>query len=279
MPQQFGNRGFGSAYGSEHLAGGLIYVISTPDEEQSIYPSTNDGFLDITVGVQGSIVSLESVKIFINTFIVFDGAGVTPGYSTRYDALSSYNYVSEHNGYFFHIKEFPRFGLINQDITVQASCPNGEMAEHTYRIFLYPQFQGVYPPVPLNRSLGQVPISRFTGEDVGGLLDDHGPAGLAFFSPSLQQVSAGADVDFNKVEVVTDAQDRYDVKVGFNARPLMLGPWKAVPQVRPYPPHFTIGHVPRLNHSDFRLLRNKDADVTGTLTQTIGPPSTTKIFY
>lgn len=276
--QKFGNRGFGAAYGSEHLAGGLIYVISTPDEDKAIYPSSNGGYLDITVGVQGSIVQLDSIKILINTFVVFDGAAPgDPAFTVRYAALSTYEYRPEHNGYHFHIKESPRFGLINQDVTVLASCPNGEMAEHTYRIFLYPQFQGVYPPVPLNRSLGQVPIERFTGEDNSGLLTKS--AGIAFFSPSLKQVSAGADVDFDRVELVTDAQDKRDIRQTNNARPFLLGPWKAVPEVRPYPPHFTIGHVPRLNHGDFRLLKNKDANVTGTLTQTIGPPSVTKILY
>lgn len=280
MPQKFGNRGFGAAFGSEHMGGGLIYVVSTPDEDQSIYPSSNGGFLDIVVGVQGSLIVLESVKIFINTFIVFDGAGTTPGYSVRYAALSSYSYLTEHNGYLFHVKEAPRFGLINQDITVQAMSVDGEAIDMTYRIFLYPQFLGEYPRVPLNTSLGRVPIERFTGEDESGLLDgSHGTRGKVYFSPSLKQVSAGADVDFDKVELVTDAQDHYEVKTGRNPRMMILGPWKAVPENRAYPPHFTIGHVPRLNHPDFRLIRNKGADVVGTLTQTIGPPSVTKILY
>lgn len=279
MPQKFGNRGFGAAYGSEHLGGGLIYVVSTPDENKSIYPSSNGGFLDILVGVRGSLIDLTSVKIFINAFIVFDGGIATPGFTPRYSALSSYEFVPGDNGYLFRIKEFPRFGLINQDITVQASAVNGEQAEMTYRIFLYPQFQGQYPPVPKDRPLGHVPIDRFTGQTESDLLSGQGPAGQVYFSPSLQTVSAGADVDFDKVEVLTDAQDRYDRKTGYNARPMMLGPWKAVPENRAYPPHFTIGHVPRLNHSEFRLLRNKNADVKGTLTQTIGPPSTTKILY
>ena len=279
MPQKFGNRGFGAAYGSEHLAGGLIYVVSTPDENKSIYPSSNGGYLDILVGVQGSLIDLTSVKIYINAFIVFDGGIATPGFTPRYSALSSYEYSQADNGYLFHIKESPRFGLLNQDITVQASAVNGEQAEMTYRIFLYPQFQGVYPPVPKGRPLGHVPMGRFSGQSEDGLLDGQGPSGQVYFSPSLQVVSAGADVDFNKVEVLTDAQDRYELKAGHNARPVMLGPWKAVPENRAFPPHFTVGHVPRLNHSQFRLLRTKNADVTGTLTQTIGPPSETKILY
>jgi hypothetical protein len=278
MPQKFGNRGFGAAFGSEHLGGGLVYVISSPDEDKAIYPSSNGGFLDIIVGVQGSMVDLATVKIFINTFVVFDGS--VPGYTVRYASLSSFTYRSDHNGYLFHIKEDPRFGLINQDVTVQASAVDGETIDMTYRIFLYPQFHGVYPPVPKNVSLGNVHISRFSGRDESQLLDGvHGTRGKVYFSPSLKQASAGADVDFDKVELVTDAQDRYDVKTGFNARPLTLGPWKVVPDVRAWPPHFTIGHIPRLNHTDFRLARTKNAQVVGTLTQTIGPPQVTKILY
>jgi hypothetical protein len=277
MPQKFGNRGFGAAFGSEHLGGGLVYVISSPDEEKAIYPSSNGGYLDIIVGVQGSLVDLSTVKIFINTFVVFDGS--VPEYAVRYSALSSFTYRSDHNGYLFHIKESPRFGLLNQDVTVQASAVDGETIDMTYRIFLYPQFQGVYPPVPKNVSLGRVPIDRFSGRDESGLIDGvNGTRGKVYFSPSLKVPSAGADVDFDKVELVTDAQDRYDVKTGFNARPMLLGPWKAVPDSRAWPPHFTVGHVPRLNHTTYRLARTKNADVTGTLTQTIGPPMTTKIY-
>jgi hypothetical protein len=280
MPQKFGNRGFGAAFGSEAWGGGLIYVLSTPDEDKAIYPSTNGGYLDVIVGVKGSFIDLSTVKIFINTFIVFDGSGANPGYSQRYASLSSYSYASEHNGYLFHIKEAPRFGLLNQDVTVQAAAVDGEQCDMTYRIFLYPQFHGEYPPVPKNVSLGRVPIERFSGRDESNLLDgSHGTRGKVYFSPSLKQVSAGADVDFEKVELLTDAQDRYDVKVGTNARPLTLGPWKAVPEDRAWPPHFTIGHIPRLNHPDFRLARTKNPDVSGTLTQTIGPPQVTKILY
>jgi len=280
MPQKFGNRGFGAAFGSEHLGGGLIYVVSTPDEDKAIYPSSNGGYLDVLVGVKGSLIDLATVKIFINTFIVFDGSGSSPGYSTRYSALSAYSYAPADNGYLFHVKESPRFGLINQDITVQASAVDGETIDMTYRIFLYPQFHGEYPPVPKNVSLGRVPIERFSGRDESGLLDgSHGTRGKVYFSPSLKVPSAGADVDVDRVELVTDAQDRYDVKTGYNARPLTLGPWKVVPDVRAWPPHFTIGHIPRLNHTDFRLARTKNAQVVGTLTQTMGPPQVTKILY
>ncbi len=280
MPQKFGNRGFGAAFGSEHLGGGLIYVVSTPDEGKSIYPSSNNGYLDIIVGVPGSLIDLSTVKVFINTFIVFDGSLATPGFSKRYASLSSYHYMAEHNGYLLHIKEAPRFGLINQDITVQASAVNGESVDMTYRIFLYPQFQGEYPRVPFNTSLGRVPIERFTGRDETNLLAGrHGTRGKVYFSPSLKQESAGADVDFNKVEVVTDAADHYDVKTGLNPRIMLSGPWKAVPQNRVFPPHFTIGHVPRTNHPDFRTMRLKKADVVGTLTQTIGGSAVTKILY
>lgn len=272
MPQKFGNRGFGAAYGSEHLAGGLIYVTSTPDEDKSIYPSTNGGFLDIIVGVKGSLIDLSTVKIFINTFVVFDGS--VPEYTTRYAALSSFSFRTQDNGYLFHIKEFPRFGLINQDVTVQAAAADGEQIDMTYRIFLYPQFHGVYPPVPKNVSLGRVPIKRFSGRDESGLLDGrHGTRGKVYFSPSLKQVSAGADVDFDKVELVTDAQDHYRVKQTTNGRMMLLGPWPAVPQDRPYPPHFSPGHTPRLNHPDFRLARTKNASVVGTMTDTSTEPA------
>lgn len=278
MPQRFGNRGFGAAFGSEHMGGGLIYVVSTPDEDESIYPSSNGGFLDITVGVKGSLIDLSTVRIFINTFSVFDGAG--PGFTVRYAALSSFWYAPEHNGYHFHIKESPRFGLLNQDVTVQAATVDGEACDMTYRIFLYPQFRGQYPPVPKNIPLGRVPLDRFTGEDESGLLDGHhGTHGKVYFSPSLKQESAGTDVDFDKVEVVTDASDRYHVKIGRNPRMFLLGPWKAVPESRAFPPHFTPTHFPKLNNPDHRLARLTKAEVVGTLTQTVGPPQVTKILY
>lgn len=269
MPQRFGSRGFGSNWGFEHLGGGLVYVISQPGENEPIYPSVNGGFLDITIGVQGSIVQLDSVRIFINSFLVFDGAAQGgPAWTVRYVALSSYSYVPEHNGYRFLIKESPRFGLLNMDVTVQASTPDGEQAEHVYRVFLFPQFKGEYPPVPFGRSLGHVPLRRFTGEDNSGLLSKS--AGLAFFSPSLKiEESAGADVDFDRVQVVTDAQDRYVAPQSSNARVFLIGPWSATPEDRVFPPHFTPGHVPKLNNGLFRLMKNKSADVVGTLTDTL----------
>ncbi len=270
---EYGRRGHGANHGFQSEGGGLVYVVSSPDEGGSIYPSGDGGFLNVTIGVRGSVILISTVQVFINSSLVFDGS--VPGFTSRYAKLSSYSYIQPDNGYSFRIKEHPQFGPLNMTVMVRAGTPDGQVSEHRWPLLLYPAFPEPYPPVALGRSFGQVPVSAFTGEKSDGLLSSG--AGVLFFTPSMNPSGSGGDVDFSSVQVSTDAQDRYSIPEASNARPFLVGPWRAVPEVRAWPQHWSPGHVSLLNDPSSKLVKTKSPDAVGTLYDTVSMV-TTKIL-
>lgn len=116
-------------------------------------------------------------------------------------------------------------------------------------------------PIPFNKRLGSVPLTRFTGHVDSGMLEDSGRS--VFFSPALTTPASGTEIDVSNVQVRTFACDTYSppqpaTDNAETKRPFLFGPPPAAPSGRPYPPDVSVpSYVPVLNDSTYALMSVK----------------------
>jgi hypothetical protein len=256
-------RGFGGNYGYNYGGGGIPYLSSLVPAPNALIPI--DGYVRLTVGVQGGMINLSTVHITVASELAFDGSTLSFGP----DFLGSdYVFVPADNGYRFNILKSSPYDDQFATVIVEAETNDGTPTVQSYQVSTGAVI--AYPPVPFGTELNRVPIRRFSGEVDTGLLS--GAQGLAFVSPALKFQSIGSQMDVDVVEVATQAGDRYRQSPGDNLRPFLWGPPLLVPPVPVpvFPPQFdAVNYKPVWNGASFGFLKTTGRSVLGVMHDTI----------
>lgn len=119
-------------------------------------------------------------------------------------------------------------------------------------------FEPVTYEVPMNRRLGEVPISGFTGEPESGPLS--GSDGLVFFSPSLLQQNDTNEIDLDFISYEASSSDVYERPEETDSRVF----------------RFSNSGTYKTNSTTYKV-QPKEYSVTAIMIQTI-PPGPTTIY-
>lgn len=261
--------GMGTNMGYLMGGGSLIRIYSPVPDENGFIPL--DDFIRFTVGVEGSLIKLDTVRIEINSELAFDGT--IPGYVGLYSGSSDYIYIPANNGYRFNIKRSFAYPDAVVPVHIVAETTDGGGTDQTYNVKAFST--PVYPPVALDAPYGNVPLDAFSGEADSGLLA--GAQGLVFFSPSLTRSSNSNQVDFNFIELVARPKEVYTQPDVGNIRPFLSGPPFAVPPPSIFPPQYNATYFPVLN-GNYTLMGTTKRNVIGVLFDTTFFTSTQIIY-
>lgn len=240
----------------------MVYVNSSPESGGSIFPSSQNGFVVLTVGTLLDSIDLSTVKLYIDDLLIFDGSD--PVFVGDYSSLSTYQVSVPDNGYIFNVKKSPNFSLLNMVVAVEAAGTiDPTVQQFEIPISLCAALPSdAAPPIDPSIPVGGVGISAFSGESSQHpMIGDS--SGLLFISPSLNdQSNSGSDISLNSLEFTTNVCDEYIPQDKPNSRVFLFG-FVAKP-ARTWPPNISVGYAPKIN-SSFRFLPGKKASVRGYL--------------
>ena len=214
------NVGYGASVGNNFGAGGVIFVSNvSPSPNTLIGPG---GTVNFTLGVQGGLISLSTVRVTIVGENGFDGS--VPAFGAHYASGSTYHYNASVNGYDFSFARTSGFLSSDVLVVITGSTTDGATTTQTYSLLATPAPQ--YPLTPFGSALVTIPIGKFSGEATSGLLS--GAAGQVFVTPGLDVANTSVSLDVDDVQVLTHTADHYDIPQTDNSRPLLWGPPKSV---------------------------------------------------